>query len=93
METLRLDATDKETAHRLIHFLCETERLPRLEALARVEEEAGFYLNRLHPGLFEEQALQSIHWLPWRGKTGKPLKWSGLSENSESAENKKPNGV
>ena len=89
VETLRLDAADKETEHRLVNFLRETERLPRLEALARVEEEAGFYLNRLHPGLFEEQALQSIHWLPWRGKTGKPLKWSGLSENSESPENKK----
>ena len=89
VEALKLDVNDKETEHRLINFLRETERLPRLEALARVEEEAGFYLNRLHPGLFENQALRSIHWLPWRGKTGKPLKWSGLSENSEDPENKK----
>ncbi len=89
VETLKLNALNKETEHRLINFLRETERLPRLEALARVEDEADFYLNRLHPGLFEEQALQSIHWLPWRGKSGKPLKWSGLSENGESAENKK----
>ena len=90
VEALKMDAADKETEQRLINFLRETERLPRLEALARIEEEPGFYLNQLHPGLFDEKSLQSIHCLSWRGKTGKPMKWSGLIEDGEpSSENRK----
>ena len=90
VEALKFNANEQEIQHRLISFLREMERLPRLEALARVEDEVSFYLNRLRPGLFDEQGLRSIHCLSWRGKTGKPMKWSGLSEEGEpSPDNRK----
>ncbi len=78
-----LNLTDPEAQRQLIQFLRETERLPRLEALARLEKEPDFWINRLRPGLFEDQTLNAIHWVPWRGKTTKPLAWSGLSESNE----------
>lgn len=90
VEALKLNAGEQEIQHRLIRFLRETERLPRLEALAHAEDQPSFYLNRLRPGLFDEQGLRSIHCLSWRGKTGKPFKWSGLSEEGEpSPDNRK----
>ena len=80
---LKLGAGEEETERRLIRFLRETERLPRLEALALLESEPDFWLNRLRPGLFDEQTLQSITWVPWRGKTRKPAAWSGLIANDD----------
>lgn len=49
VEALKLDAADKETEQRLTNFLRETERLPRLEALARIEEEPDFALISYTP--------------------------------------------
>ncbi len=80
---LKLKAEDLETQRRLTAFLREVDGLPRLEALARVESLPEFWLNRIHPGLFDEQCLQAIEWVTWRGKTGKPLAWSGLLENDD----------
>lgn len=80
---LKLKAEDIDVQRRLTAFLRETDGLPRLEALARVESLPEFWLNRIHPGLFDEQSLQSIEWVTWRGKTGKPQAWSGLLENDD----------
>jgi len=90
VEALKFNTSEEETQTRLTNFLREAERLPRLEALARVEEEAGFYLNRMKLGLFDDLELRSIQCLPWRGKNGKPMKWSGLTEEGEpTPENRK----
>jgi len=80
---LKLKLEDIETQRRLTVFLREMDSLPRLEALARVQSVPEFWLNRIHPGLFDEQSLQSIEWVTWRGKTGKPQAWSGLLENDD----------
>lgn len=80
---LKLGQDEADTGQRLVRFLREMESVPRLEALARVEDSEEFWLNRLHPGLFDEQTLQSIEWVSWRGKTGKPQAWSGLLENDD----------
>lgn len=80
---LKLKSEDIETQRRLTAFLREMDGLPRLEALAQVENVPEFWLNNIHPGLFDEQSLQAIEWVPWRGKTGKPQAWSGLLENDD----------
>lgn len=80
---LKLKSEDIETQRRLTAFLREMDGQPRLEALARVESIPEFWLNRIHPGLFDEQSLQAIEWVTWRGKTGKPQVWSGLLENDD----------
>lgn len=82
--TLKLGQEDAETERQLSAFLREVESLPRLDALARVEGMTEFWLNRLPHSLFDEQALQAIEWVPWRGKTGKPQAWSGLLENDDN---------
>lgn len=80
---LKLKSEDIETRRQLTAFLREMDGLPRLEALARVESVPEFWLNRIHPGLFDEKSLQAIEWVTWRGKTGKPQAWSGLLENDD----------
>jgi len=68
---------------RLAGFLREVESVPRLEALGRLEDQPEFWLNNMRPGLFDEQTLQAIEWVNWRGKTHKPQAWSGLLENDD----------
>jgi DNA phosphorothioation-dependent restriction protein DptH len=80
---LKLGTDEAIIGQRLAQFLREVESLPRLDALARVEGSNEFWLNHLLPGLFDEQTLQSIEWVTWRGKTGKPQAWSGLLENDD----------
>ena len=67
----------------LTRLLREVERLPRPEALARLAEHAEFQLNNLNPGIFTEQSLERIEWIEWRGKTGKLLAWSGLTQGED----------
>jgi hypothetical protein len=78
-----LNLTDPEAERQLIQVLRATERLPRMEALASLAQEPDLWVNRLRPGLFEEQTLGAIHWVSWRGNTTRPLAWSGLSESNE----------
>ncbi|HDR8925992.1 TPA: ATP-binding protein [Burkholderia vietnamiensis] len=80
---LKLGKDESDVGQKLALFLREVESLPRLDALTRVEDKSEFWLNRLQPGLFDEQTLQTIEWLSWRGKTGKPQVWSGLQENDD----------
>lgn len=80
---LKLGKDDDEVGARLVHLLRQVENLPRMSALASLEDKEEFWLNRLHPGLFDEQTLQAIEWVNWRGKTGKPQAWSGLLENDD----------
>lgn len=81
---LKLGQNEAETERLLSIFLRETELLPRLDALALLEDKPEFWLNRLRPGLFDEQTLQAIEWVNWRSKSGKPQAWSGLVENDDN---------
>lgn len=80
---LRLPKSQTDEARRLARFLNDAESLSRLDALQRLEGEEDFWINRLRPGVFETQSLRGVEWLPWRGKTGKLLGWSGLIDNSD----------
>lgn len=80
---LRLPESQTDEARRLARFLNEAERFSRLDALQRLEAEEDLWINRLRPGVFETQSLRSIEWLPWRGKSGKLLAWSGLMDNPD----------
>ena len=76
---LMLGDSDAARETKLAGLLREIDSLPRLDALTRLGQEPDLWLNRMKPGLFDEQTIQAIEWLPWRGKTKKPAAWSGLS--------------
>lgn len=81
---LRLPDSQMDAALKLARFLNNAESLSRLDALHYLEAEEDLWINRLRPGVFETQSLLSIEWIPWRGKTGRLLSWSGLTtENSD----------
>lgn len=80
---LKLSPSDAAVAIDLAEFLRQMESLPRLEVLQHLAQREEFWLNRLRPGLFDAQSLQSIRWLTWRGRTGKPAAWSGLEVDSD----------
>ena len=82
---LKLPDDQSELGERLARGLREVDRLPRFEALARIESEPSLWLNRLRPGVFSEQTLERMAWVPWRGKTGKLTARSGLVDEDERA--------
>jgi len=77
---LKLGDAEIALETKLAGLLRETDGLPRLDALERVGQMPELWLNRMNPGLFDDQTLRAIEWLPWRGKTRKPGAWSGLRE-------------
>ena len=81
---LKLSVADEKTGQALAGFLRESESQSRLTTLTRLEGREEFWLNNLRPGVFDAQTLQSIRWLDWRGRTGKPATWSGLSTDSDN---------
>jgi hypothetical protein len=62
---------DGETAREttLARLLRQVDPLPKHDALARIAEVSDLWLNRMNPGVFDDQTLQAIEWVPWRGKT------------------------
>jgi DNA phosphorothioation-dependent restriction protein DptH len=80
---LQLAAADDAAGRSLAEFLRAADNLPRLDALARLEGRETFWVNSLHPGLFNSQDLQSIRWVSWRGANGNRLAWSGLASNAD----------
>ncbi|MDD5177524.1 MAG: hypothetical protein PHQ05_13990 [Sterolibacterium sp.] len=83
VEALNLPPGQEEFKMDLTRLLREAERLPRPEALTLLAEHAEFQLNTLSPGIFTEQNLERIEWIEWRGKTGKLLAWSGLTQGED----------
>ncbi len=76
--------SDKAAQEALSAFLRETESLPRLTALAMLADKEELWLNRIRPGLFDAQILQSLKLVPWRGKNGKPMAWTGLQADDDN---------
>ncbi|MBK8115442.1 MAG: hypothetical protein IPK44_13380, partial [Candidatus Accumulibacter sp.] len=81
---LQLPAADATVERELAEFLRAAHSLSRLDTLARMEKLEGFWLNRLRPGLFDSQALQSIRWVSWRQKNDKPYQWSGIAVDADN---------
>ena len=80
---MMLGDSDNARETKLAVLLREIDSLPRFDALTRLGQEPELWLNRMKPGLFDEQTIHAIEWLPWRGKTKKPAAWSGLAENDD----------
>jgi DNA phosphorothioation-dependent restriction protein DptH len=81
---LQLPAADAAVERDLAEFLRATDSLSRLDTLARLETREAFWLNRLRPGLFDSETLQSIRWVNWRQKNAKPYQWSGLAVDADN---------
>lgn len=63
----------------LIKFVRESANLSMLDAIGRLSNTPHLWLNNLRPGIFDQNILQKIEILPWRGKNNKPVAWTGLS--------------
>ncbi len=80
---LQLPEAEASLGDQLAEFLREADGLSQLDALAQLATHETLWLNKLHPGLFSTQTLRSIRWVNWRGKSGKPAAWSGLSADTD----------
>jgi DNA phosphorothioation-dependent restriction protein DptH len=81
---LQLSAADAALERELAEFLRAADSLSRLDTLARLETREALWLNRLRPGLFNSQILQSIRWVNWRQRTGRPYQWSGIAVDADN---------
>jgi len=81
---LQLPAADAATERDLAEFLRASDSLSRLDALVRLEGQESLWLNRLRPGLFDSETLQSIRWINWRQRNGRPYQWSGLTVDGDN---------
>ena len=81
---LQLPAADATVERKLAEFLRAADSLSRLDALARLEGQESLWLNRLRPGLFNSETLQSIRWVNWRQRNGRPYQWSGLAVDDDN---------
>ena len=79
-----LDPTDEQLAD-LERFVRTTRTEPRQDALAGLADKNNLWVNNLR---LEDSSteIRSIILTPWRGTTGKLLKWSGLIETVGSNE-------
>jgi len=81
---LQLPVADAAVERDLAEFLRAAESVSRLDALARLAGRESLWLNRLRPGLFDSETLQSIGWINWRQRNDRPYQWSGLSVDGEN---------
>ena len=84
VEGLKLPTIDAEIGSALAVFLRESESRPRLTTLTLLESREEFWLNNLRPGVFDAQTLKEIRWVNWRGKSGKPVAWTGLVTDADN---------
>ena len=79
-----LDPTDQQLAD-LERFIRNAGAQPRQDALAELAAKRNLWVNNLN---LEDAstALRSIELMPWRGSTGRLLKWSGLVDPIDSDE-------
>lgn len=79
-------AEQQKTA--LAQYLRTSISKPFDEALDELRDRPELWLNnlKLTPGIFDQQEIQKIEVLPWRGKNNNPLAWSGLQLNNQDQE-------
>ncbi len=77
IDSLRLMEPTEEQRRDLRRFLGDADALPVLEAVKDLSDRKHLWVNALKTDRVSRDLL-SIDLDPWRGKTGKILKWSGL---------------
>ena len=81
IESLRIVAADEERRD-LERFLREAETRPLLDALRELASRDNLWVGVLP--IEPSDDIQEIKLTPWRGRTGRIAKWSGLTEASET---------
>ena len=82
IDALRLLNPSPTQLQDLTKFLLDAATLPVGEALQLLGKKEHLWVNALKTERVATDLL-GIDLLPWRGKTGKLLKWSGLADRSE----------
>ena len=81
IESLRIVAADEERRD-LERFLREAETRPLLDALRELANRDNLWVGEMP--IEPSDDIQEIKLTPWRGRTGRIAKWSGLMEPSET---------
>lgn len=63
----------------LVKFVRDSTNLPLLDSLVRLAAKPHLWLNNLKPGIFDQDTLQKIEIVSWRGQNNNPLRWTGLT--------------
>ena len=79
IEGLRLLQSSEEQSKELEQFLRLADSKPLLSALSELACKENLWVNALRPQ-GTAHAIQNIELVPWRTKTGKIARWSGLQE-------------
>lgn len=83
VRALLLDDPTGETSRALETFLRASAGRSPAETALELEKRPDLWLGPLEPRFSSEQ-LVALRIMPWRGPTGRLLKWSGLIEGEES---------
>lgn len=76
------DATDQQKIA-LAGYLRASISKPFNEALDDLRDKPELWLNNLNPSIFDQQDIQKIEIVSWRGRNNRPLTWSGLQLNNQ----------
>lgn len=77
------DATDKQRTD-LIDIIHSSSSKSWKESALSVIDKPQLWLNKLNPGIFDLDNLQTIEIISWRSRNQKPAAWSGLTSQKDS---------
>lgn len=63
----------------LVRIVRESAGLPLMDTVGRLADYPHLWLSNLNPGIFNQDMLQKIEVVSWRGKAKKPTAWAGLT--------------
>ena len=83
IEGLMLIEPTEQQLKDLSQFVRESSNRPFINAINKLTAMPHLWLNNLKPGIFDQNTIQQIEMVPWRGRSNKPTAWSGLIQGDD----------
>ena len=80
---LQLPDSQQQEERALVQLLRASDTEATGPLLEKVAVQHPLWLRRLAPGIFAAESVSALHLKPWRAKSGKPYRWSGLTLKAE----------
>jgi len=84
IDSLMLINPSEQQCKDLAYIVRDGGSLTLVDAVERLSAYPHLWLNNLKPGIFDQQTLQKIEIISWRGKNQKLHGWSGLRLDAEN---------
>lgn len=84
VEGLMLIEPTEQQRKDLIQFVRECSNLSLIDAIEKLKVMSHLWLNNLKPGIFDQNTIQQIEIVPWRGRNDRPSAWSGLIKDDDN---------